>query len=230
MSKDEALHKGHRQRLLKKYLENGISSLEEHEILEILLFFAFSRCNTNDLSHMLINRFGGIREILSSPVDEIASIKGIGENSAVILRFLGDFVDTYGIKSESYIMLDNVEKVIDFCKECFRDSEKEFLNALMLDKRMCLVASMSFTDCEFSMINIDLRSILMKAFNVNASSLVFIHNHPHSSALASTSDIKCTRAIANALSALNIKINDHIIIGEDGYVSMRKMKYLEDIW
>lgn len=230
MQNEKDLHKGHRQRLLKKYLENGIHSLEDHEILEILLFFAFSRCNTNDLSHKLINKFGNIKQVLNSPVEEISQIKGIGENSAVFLRFLGDFAETYNSETEPQILLDKVEKVLDFCTKNFQNSQTESFHFLMLDKSNRLAGTISKTDCEFNMVNVDMRSILMKAFNVNASSVIIVHNHPNGTALPSNNDIKCTRNIAETLTALNIQICDHIIIGVDGCNSLRRMKYLEDIW
>lgn len=230
MPNEENMHKGHRQRLLKKYLENGIHSLEEHEVLEVLLFFAFSRCNTNEISHSLINKFGSISNVINTPVDEIKQIKGVGETSAVLLRFLGDFVDAYHINKDFAVKLDNIDDVISFCGECFPNGDTESCHFIMLDKRKYLTACMNMTECEFSSVSIDLRSVLMKAFNVNASFMIFVHNHPNGPAAASNSDVKATRDIANTLNSLGISVIDHIIIGSDGYFSMRRSNIMEDIW
>ncbi len=230
MQNKENLHKGHRQRLLKKYFENGINSLEEHEILEILLFFAFSRCNTNEISHELIRNFGSIGNVLNAPVDEISKIKGIGESSAVLLRFLGDFIECFRTTDNSSVKFTSIEKVLEFCKLRFTNTETEFCHFLMLDKRNYYVACISLSECHFSSVNINLKTVLMKAFNVNASSAVIVHNHPDSAAKASNSDIKNTRVIAKTLNALNIGLIDHVIIGTDGYYSMRSENVLEDVW
>lgn len=230
MSNDENLHKGHRQRLLKKYLESGFQSLEEHEVLEVLLFFALSRCNTNEISHKLINKFGSAAQVLNAPISEITQVKGVGETSAVLMRFLGDFVANYGANREAAVRLESLDNVIKFCEECFPDNDKESCHFLMLDKRKYLIACLSMTGCEFSSVNVDLKAVLMKAFNINAKSIIIVHNHPYGPSIASNSDVKFTRDIAETLISLNINVCDHIIIGNDGYFSMRRSSLLGDIW
>lgn len=230
MQNDENLHKGHRQRMLTKYLENSINSLEEHEILEVLLFFAFSRCNTNELSHELIRKFGSIENVLNAPIDELSKVKGIGRSSAVLLRFLGDFIDCFSMPDNSSVRLNSIEQVVEFCKLRFQNAEKEFCHFIMLDKRNYYIACISLSECHFSSVNINLKTVLMKAFNVNASSAVIVHNHPNSTATASNNDVKNTRVIAQTLSTLNIGLIDHVIIGTDGCYSMRSEHLLEDIW
>lgn len=226
----ENVHKGHRQRLLDKYLQNGIHSLEDHEVLEILLFFALSRCNTNEISHNLINRFNSISGVINAPVDEIREINGIGQTSAVLLRFLGDFVDSYNVNKNFTCRLNSQEKIIEFCKEAFPDNDKENCHFLYLDKRLYLISHISMTNCAFSSVGIDLRSVLMKAFNVNASNIIFVHNHPNASCVPSESDITTTRYIMEMLTKINMNVIDHIVIGSDGYYSMRTSGTLNDFW
>ena len=230
MQNEKNLHKGHRQRLLKKYLENGFNSLEEHEILEILLFFAFSRCNTNELSHRLIKKFGSVKDVLCAHKDELTEIEGIGETTAVLLNFLGDIVDGIGMRKEPTIRLENIDSVIRFCKEFFPITDKESCHFIMLDKRRYLLACMNMAGSEFSLVNIDMRAVLLKAFNVNASSLILVHNHPNAPSVASNNDVRYTRQIAETLTPLNIDLLDHIIIGNDGCLSMRRSKLLGDLW
>ena len=79
---------GHRQRVLKKYLEHGIDCFEDHEILEIFLFTAYPRRNTNDISHQLINRFGSLEGVLKTPgYDEIVEEKNVGVTAAALISF-----------------------------------------------------------------------------------------------------------------------------------------------
>lgn len=230
MANIENVHKGHRQRLLDKYLQNGINSLEDHEVLEILLFFALSRCNTNDISHKLINRFGSISGVINAPIDEIMEIDGVGQSSAVLLRFLGDFVDNYKVNNNYTCQLNSQEKIIEFCKNSFINNEKESFHLLFLDKRKYLVSHISLTDCKLNSVIVDLKSILMKAFNTNAGSIIFVHNHPNAPAIASENDINTTRNIMDLFSKVDINIIDHIIIGNDGYHSMRKSGTLPELW
>ena len=68
---EESIHKGHRQRMLKRYLEHGIDSFEDHELLEIFLFSVYTRRNTNDIAHRLIERFGSLEEVMHVDYDAL---------------------------------------------------------------------------------------------------------------------------------------------------------------
>ena len=150
--------------------------------------------------------------------------------SAVLLRFLGDIVNYLNLPDNSSVRLSSIDKILEYCKENFTNSDREYCNFLMLDKRDFYIGCLDLTGRQFSTVNLDLKNILMTAFNVNASDTIIVHNHPHSSAKVSNSDIKNTRIIAQTLNALNIGLIDHVIIGNDGYFSMRSEHLLEDIW
>ena len=95
MAEEKNIHSGHRQRMLKKYLEHGIDCFEDHEILEIFLFTAYSRRNTNDISHQLINRFGSLEGVLNAGYDEIVEEKNVGVTAAALISFMKDFARKY---------------------------------------------------------------------------------------------------------------------------------------
>ena len=78
------LHEGHRERMRKRFRETGFDGFEEHQIIEMLLFYVCPRKDTNELAHILINRFGCIAGILDASYDDLTSIPGISENTAVI--------------------------------------------------------------------------------------------------------------------------------------------------
>ena len=71
MADEKNEHSGHRQRMLKRYLEHGIGSFDDEEILEIFLFTAYSRRNTRDISHQLIERFGSLEGVLNADYKEL---------------------------------------------------------------------------------------------------------------------------------------------------------------
>ncbi len=224
------IHNGHRQRLLKKYKENGIDSLEEHELLEILLFFAFSRCNTNELSHNLLNKFGSIENVFKSSIDELTKINGIGSSSALLIKFLGDFSELYGRSDQKIYNLKAFENIIQFCTEHFTDQENENCHFIFLDKRKNLITHQSLTNCKFSLVNLDLKKIINKAIDLNSDSIIIVHNHPNGSSVASSNDVKYTRSIAEMIAPLDLSLVDHIIMGIDGFFSMRRSNLMNDIW
>ena len=93
MTKGE--HTAHRQRLKERYLREGMDSLEEHVVLELLLFFAIPRCDTNKTAHKLIDRFGSLHAVFDAPMEELIAVDGIGESSALLIKAVPDFYRRY---------------------------------------------------------------------------------------------------------------------------------------
>ena len=87
---ENGLHSGHRERLRQRYLESGTENLCEHEFLELLLFYALPRINTNEISHLLTDRFGSLKNVLDAPVEQLTEVKGIGKTAAGFLKLMGE--------------------------------------------------------------------------------------------------------------------------------------------
>ena len=81
-------HAGHRERLRKRYAENGFAGFAEHEILELLLTFAIPRVNTNPQAHRLIDRFGSLTGVLEADQKELQAVEGIGPQAATLLSMM----------------------------------------------------------------------------------------------------------------------------------------------
>ena len=93
--KDGSLHAGHRERLRKRFLSTGFEGMEEHVVLELLLFYSVPRIDTNELAHRLINKFGSLRGVCSASFSELMSTEGVGENTAVLLMMIPHIVSRY---------------------------------------------------------------------------------------------------------------------------------------
>ena len=75
------LHDGHRQRSKRRYLALGAEGMEDHQLLELLLFYAIPRQDTNETAHRLIQRFGSLQGVLHAAPEELTSVEGVGENA-----------------------------------------------------------------------------------------------------------------------------------------------------
>ena len=75
------LHDGHRDRLRKKFVLGGIDGWPHHEVLELLLFYAIARRNTNDIAHRLIEKFGSFNGVFEAPLAVLKDVDGIGESA-----------------------------------------------------------------------------------------------------------------------------------------------------
>lgn len=93
-NKKPQLHSGHRLRMRKRFEMSGMTfnGFHEHEILETVLFFCFSRCNTNEKAHELINCFGSVENVLNASATDMQEVSGIGEKSSRQLQLYGEIL------------------------------------------------------------------------------------------------------------------------------------------
>ena len=107
--KDKNPHAHHRERLRERYRDNGILSMQEHEILEMLLFYSIPVVNTNPVAHALLNEFGSLRNVFEATPDALSQVEGLGEKSALYLSFLGDIFTTISKNNENKKLKNNNE-------------------------------------------------------------------------------------------------------------------------
>lgn len=227
---EKNLHKGHRQRMLKKYLEHGIDCFEEHEILEIFLFTAYSRRNTNDISHKLIDKFGSLEGVLQAGFDELREVDDVGVTAAALISFMKDFAKRYGKEEFCGLKLDTSEAVREFCFKLLHANATEVAHVLFLDQTLSLIGESQISRGGSDYVDFDLRLIVTRAIRTQCSNVILAHNHPGGILLPSSSDVAATRRVAQSLGSLGINLIDHIIVNEEDSYSMRSAQMLPDIW
>ena len=230
MAEEKTDHSGHRQRMLKRYQEHGIGSFDEEEILEIFLFTAYSRRNTRDISHQLIERFGSLEGVLNADIKELQAEKNVGVTAAALISFMKDFARRYGKTDIVGMRLPNSDSVRDFCYTLLKDCRTEEAHALYLDQRMNLIAEQLISKGAPTALELDLRTIVTKAIHTQCCNIILAHTHPGGVLLPSAADVAATRRVANALHNIGITLADHIIISEEGSYSMRTAGMMPDLW
>lgn len=216
---NESLHAGHRKRLRESVSENGFSQLEDHVLLELLLFYSVPRGDTNNTAHLLLRNFGSLSGVLNAKPEELKAVPGIGENSAVLIGTLSEiysriFKENCGVR-DKFTKSEDVDRV---AKTLFFKENSEVVYIVCFDEAMRHRGTFRVIEGDFNRVDINFRAILETAALAKAKSVVIIHNHPHSSHLPSLSDVDATRDIAVALRRCGIKVKDHMIVGADGEV------------
>lgn len=89
------LHTGHRERLRKRFLEEGLDSFEDHQLLELLLFHAIPRGDTNPVAHRLMKRFGSLSAVLEADTKDVSGVEGVGEKAAAFLSMIHQVTRRY---------------------------------------------------------------------------------------------------------------------------------------
>lgn len=215
--------------MIKKYLENGIGVFEKHEILEMLLFNIFTRCNTNDISHRLLNEFKSIKNILNANINDLMAIEGIGRTAASYIRFLGDFFRYLSLEESNAVVLDSSQRVFEYCLDVKNVSSNEFFLILFLDKKQALVSKF-FVDGQFDSVYVNRRDIVERALVPTCVGAVAVHSHPDGFPEPSSADIAVTRNLRRFLGNLGVNLHDHLIICDNSFLSMRKSAKFRKIW
>ncbi|MBQ9382629.1 MAG: RadC family protein [Ruminiclostridium sp.] len=228
------LHIGHRKRMKKKIVDFGIDSLQDHEILEALLFYTMPQGDTNELAHTLLNEFGGkLVNVVNADYDKLLDIKGIGVHTASFFVLLRHFSKKYLIDSyccEHLNYAENADAMCELCKRMFVGIPNEVIYAASLSSELDIISSKKLHDGGFDAAVITPRALIDFAISEKSNNIVIIHNHPRGSALPSREDISTTGKLVSTLRLLNVDIIDHIIVGRDSTFSMRSSLYAGEIW
>ncbi len=223
----ENLHKGHRKRMKDK--ADGCSALYDHEILELLLFTAQPRVNTNPAAHALLDRFGTLKGVFSASTEELKTVKGIGDSSASLIRVVGEISRRMG-STEGVAVLKNTEDCKKFISMRFYGKAEEYLEFYHLGKGGKIKRIVSFTSADRNRASTDTRSILNDITEIKPESIVVAHNHPNGCADPSENDDIFTRRLRLICKMSNVTFADHIIFaGRNNFFSYRTSGRLEEV-
>lgn len=217
---EKNVHKGHRQRVRELYLRDGIDGFNNHQILELLLFYALPQRDTNPLAHKLIDEFGSISAVFDAPVSQLRRI-GLTDNTISLLKLIPDLSRVYNNdKSDYNSKYIDVTTLCDYFKPKFIGRTEEVLYLLLLDKKYKQLYCGIVTKGSLNTTDVPILKILESAVTYNASYVVIAHNHPTGVALPSPDDIKTTKMLYDALNLINRPLIDHIIVSEDDQISL----------
>ena len=222
---DENFYAGHRDRLRAKFLDN---QLADYEKLELLLAYAIPRRDVRPLARNLIKQFGGVYQVLSAPIDDLVAIKGVGHNTAVFIKLVFDMmtISFRGQLKESPIF-HNETILHNYCRIIVAGKTVEELHILYLDNNLKLIADEIHSSGTVDTSAVYPREIARRALELNARSIVMVHNHPTSNNSFSNDDIEITTLIQSVLAGLNIELYDHFVVSNDIVYSARQMHLIQ---
>ena len=223
--KPRNVHEGHRERLRQRFLSEGLENFQDHNVLELLLFYSVPLKDTNEEAHNLIDTFGSLSGVFDASFEELCSVKGIGERSATLIKMMPELFKKYEVDkiNNDEAILDSSKRVAEYVAPYFKGVTKERMYVLCLDSN-CRV--LNFTQVSEGSVNtapLNTRKIMEIALNCNASSLILVHNHPSGVVAPSRNDIDATIGMVNLMQKVSLRVSDHIIIGNgDDFFSFRK--------
>ena len=213
-------HDGHRARLKQRFLEHGLDNFNDLNALELLLFYAIPRQDTNEIAHRLLDRFGSFAAVLEATLEELKEIPGVGENTATFLKLIPQIDRRYLMsKTEERPQIRSSAQAGKILIPRYRFAREEIIYLLCLDSRNLLISCEELGRGTLGEANVSVRAIVERALKRNAAAVILSHNHVDGFAIPSHADQYATRQIYDALKLVGIMLADHIIVAGDDFVS-----------
>jgi len=221
------MHEGHRTRLKRRFLEEGLDGFEDHQILELLLFYAIPRRDTNEIAHSLLKKYGSLSGVFEADSKDLASTSGLGENSSVLLSLIPSLAriylkDRWGKRPK----LDSTAKAGEYILSLYAGRTYEVFYVICLDAQHNVIHPALVHEGTIDQAPVYPRIIVETALRHKAHSVILAHNHPGGSPSASPQDIEVTKKIRAALEPISVSVLDHIIAAGEHYVSCAELGLL----
>ena len=214
------MHEGHRERMRKRFVSQGLNSFEQHEILELLLYYCIPRKDTNAIAHLLIQKFGSIEKVLEANIEELRSVSDMSFNAAVLLAMVPQLFRIYSTyKNIEKLTLTSSKDVGEYMVSLFTGYTDENFFILCLDSRNRVNYLEHVHRGVVNEAVVYPRKLVEIAIRHRAVGVILAHNHPAGTPEPSRADIKTTRCIETAMGAISINVVDHIIVTGTQYVS-----------
>lgn len=211
-TKTENLHAGHRGRMKDQYMAIGLNSCSDLHLLEMLLFYAVPRVDTNVIAHRLLNKFKNINGILGASREDILSIQGIGENAWLLIKTISKISDTIVSGKEEIVDLTDKNALYDFFYSSSYSAVNEYMNVVFMNYRMEVISNFRYNCSDEGPF------IPSKAFDYDFENgekfCVCAHVKPKSDPVPDKDDLKLAYEIASELFKHSIELRDFLIIGK----------------
>ena len=204
-------------------LEKGPASLSDAALLAILLRTGRKGQDAVALAREMLETFGGFRGLMSTTHEDLLQIKGIGAAKiSQILAAMEIARRQLRQKIEKTNIIRNPNDLFEYLNASMSNLTREEFRLLHLNRSKYLIGEETLFTGTVDESAVYTRVVVESALRKKASALILVHNHPTGPAQASNEDIDLTRALVNACRTVHIPVLDHVIIAQDGFMSMKR--------
>jgi DNA repair protein RadC len=214
------LHEGHREKVKQRFIEEGLNAFEDHQVLELLLFYTIPRKDTNEMAHRLLEKFGTLESLFDSKPEELVKKGKVTRNTAIFLSMVPELARRYMmLKQGRKPVLDSSSKAGQFITTLFIGKTYEAFYVCCLNSQNQLNYAALVHEGTINEAPVYPRLIVETALRHQASSIILAHNHPGGSLKPSNADIEVTRKICDAMKTISVSVIDHMIAAGNNYFS-----------
>ena len=215
---EKNLHEGHRKRMRKRMISG--SHFSPHELLEMLISYGIPRKNTNDIAHRLMARFETLDGVFSASYEELMSVRGVGENCAVLIGLVGLLTEARRDEEDTRIRLETVGKMGEYAKMLFRGMTDEAAYAILLDSDLYVTDCVRLAGGTVSSVSVDIGRSISELSLHRSCAVVLLHNHPNGNLSASEEDLEFASRATEIFALSGIKVVEHILVSGNRFLTL----------
>ena len=221
------VHDGHRDRLRDRFREHGLDTFNDLNALELVLFYAIPRRDTNEIAHALLEHFGSLHAVFEASERELCAVPGVGIQAATLLRLFPQLMRKSACSKAATIKtIHGSAEAGEYLIPRFLYEQDEVILLLCLDSQKRVITCAEVGRGVVNASETSIRRIVETALKNRSSSVILSHNHPNGLACPSVEDDRMTKQVFRSLTLVGIPLEDHIIVAGEDYASFRDMGML----
>lgn len=215
-------HAGHRERMRNEFLRTGGGGMEDHRLLEMLLFYTIPRGDVNPLAHRLVDEFGSLSGVFHATYEQLVKVPGVGHNTAVLLLLVPAAAAHYMKQTASFDgQIASLWQLQEMLEPYFFGQRDEVAYLVCMDGKSKVLAVKKLGEGIVDAVHVTTRKVVETALACNASRVVLAHNHVSGIAYPSDADVSTTQHLERVLmEAAEITLVDHLVFAGGDMVSM----------
>jgi DNA repair protein RadC len=215
------------ERPREKLLSSGPQALSDAELLAIFLRVGCAGKTAVSMARELLSEFGGLRPLLAAKQQEFCRGKGLGSAKYAQLQAVLEMARRHlAAELKAGVLLSSPSVLRQYLQAQLRHQTREVFAVLFLDTQNRMIAYDEIFFGTLDAASVYPREIVKKTLTHNAASVIFAHNHPSGVAEPSQADRRITERLQAALALIDVKVLDHMIVGEGDLVSFAERGYL----
>jgi len=220
---------GHRERLRQRFSKSGLDGFHDYEVVELLLTLGSPRRDCKAPAKDAIKRFGSLQGVLEATPEELRQVAGIGPRNAFAVGLVRAVARRY-LKERiiNQPVYNSAQDVFDYLYHTMKGLRKEVFKVLYLNTQNQIIAVDDLFEGTVDGSFVSSREVVEGALKYNATGMIFVHNHPSGNPEPSPSDIQVTRDLVYVGNITDLRVLDHIIIGDGVYYSFAAEGQIEE--
>jgi DNA repair protein RadC len=214
-------------RYLQQVSCSDADALNPAEVLELLLHFGGSGHKAGSLATQLLDRFGSLGAVVTASPTRLTEVLDGDDLSTMLLKAVRAAVKAIVREPlEDRAVIGSAAALMDYLSVTMRHEATEATRILFLDRKNALIKDEIQHRGTVDHTPLYPREVVRRVIELGASAIILVHNHPSGDPTPSHSDVEMTRQLAAALSTINVVLHDHVIVGRNKEISLRKERLI----